>query len=549
MKINTSKLISNVASELESYRSVFWALWQWAARFSGAASPLRFTSETGGRVFGQQSETLDEEAFDPTIKSMLTTAKDYFGGLFFPANEPWEVQTSGKTVSLSPGEAIACTELIRDTLNNPDSKWYEAREIFLDNFTRFGTGDLMGVETLDNDCPFIVRSMGLSAMSTNVDHSAQRQVFNMTAQQIVKEFGWEKVKNIKRVVAAFQNYDISTLFKVSCLIVQNPEYVKGVEDGRKARPYIGYWYLTDDEIFDTEMFREKPFSISRYFIRQGYGYGYSPLTNMKKSFESLEGLFFLSMSSAGKIADARMGYFDLGTVGTLELDSDAKYVPFNGGLVGSGTAPIFKIEDAGDITPIWNAIRPVILEGLRKEYKLDAMEGYFQKSGNPRTATEVMALKTVQDAMLAPQVRLFAEQLTDFRRRITMIALRALVRMGRIKTPGVEKAIMRGDKSIFKLEETSIVKRIIYSERQQQFVNDLQTIGAALQVQNSLIGAVDLYDPLKKVLEYGNIKLRDKTDYEQKRNLAEEMSIRQSQAQTTVAEAAADKAATEAVGQ
>ena len=270
---------------------------------------------------------------------------------------------------------------------------------------------------------------------------------------------------------------------------------------------------------------------------------------MKKSFESLEGLFFLSMSSAGKIADARMGYFDLGTIGALELDSDAKYVPFNGGLVGSGSAPVFKIEDAGDITPIWNAIRPVILEGLRKEYKLDAMEGYFQKSGNPRTATEVMALKAVQDAMLAPQVRLFAEQLTDFRRRITMIALRTLERTGRIQDDRVRKAIRRGDKSIFKIEETSIVKRIIFSERQQQFVNDLQTIGAALQVQNSLIGAIDLYEPLQNVLEYGSIKLRSRTDYENNRNLAEEMSKRQTVAQTTVAEAAADRAASEAVGQ
>ena len=549
MKKNITKLITNVSSELESYRTVFWALWQWAARFSGSSSPLRFTSETGGRVLGMQSETLDEEAFDPTIKSMITTAKDYFGGLFFPSNEPWTVQTSGKAISLQPSEAIACTNLIRDTFNNPDSKWYEAREIFLDNFVRFGTGDLMGVETLDEDCPFKVRSLGLSAMSTNVDHSSQRQVFNMTAQKIVEEFGYDAIKNIKRVASAYEKYDVSSTFKVSCMIVRNPEYTKGVEDGVKSRPYVGYWYLDESEVFETELFREKPFGISRYFIRQGYGYGYSPLTNMKKSFESLEGLFFLSMSSAGKIADARMGYFDLGTVGTLELDSDAKYVPFNGGLVGSGSAPVFKIEDAGDITPIWNAIRPVILEGLRKEYKLDAMEGYFQKSGNPRTATEVMALKAVQDAMLAPQVRLFAEQLTDFRRRITMIALRTLERAGRIQDDRVRKAIRRGDKSIFKLEETSIVKRIIFSERQQQFVNDLQTIGAALQVQNSLIGAIDLYEPLQNVLEYGSIKLRSQTDYEKNRNLAEEMSKRQTVAQTTVAEAAADRAASEAVGQ
>lgn len=548
MKKNITRLITNVSSELESYRTVFWALWQWAARFSGSSSPLRFTSETGGRVLGMQSETLDEEAFDPTIKSMITTAKDYFGGLFFPSNEPWTVQTSGKEISLQPSEAIACTNLIRDTFNNPDSKWYEAREIFLDNFVRFGTGDLMGVETLDNDCPFKVRSLGLSAMSTNVDHSSQRQVFNMTAQKIVEEFGYDAIKNIKRVASAYEKYDVNSTFKVSCMIVRNPEYAKGVEEGIKSRPYVGYWYLNESEVFETEFFREKPFGISRYFIRQGYGYGYSPLTNMKKSFESLEGLFFLSMSSAGKIADARMGYFDLGTIGALELDSDAKYVPFNGGLVGSGSAPVFKIEDAGDITPIWNAIRPVILEGLRKEYKLDAMEGYFQKSGNPRTATEVMALKAVQDAMLAPQVRLFAEQLTDFRRRITMIALRTLERTGRIQDDRVRKAIKRGDKSIFKLEETSIVKRIIFSERQQQFVNDLQTIGAALQVQNSLIGAIDLYEPLQNVLEYGSIKLRSQTDYEKNRNLAEEMSKRQTVAQTTVAEAAADKAATEAVG-
>lgn len=549
MKTKTSKIITNVESALESYRNVFWALWQWAVKFSGSGSALRYTSETGGRVYGTQSEPLDEEAFDPTIKSMITTAKDYFGGLFFPSNEPWTVETSGKKISLNASDAIKCTQLIKDTFNNPDSRWYEAREVCLDNYARLGTGDLMAIETMDDYCPFVVRSLGVSAMAISADHGAQRQVYNWTAQQIVQEFGYDSIKNEKRVVKAYEEYDLTTLFKVSCLIVRNPEYDIKAEDGYKARPFVGYWYLNPERVIDTEYYREKPFGIIRYSIRQGFGYGYSPLTDMKKSFESLEGLFFLSMSSAGKIADSRWGYFDMGTVGTLELDSDAKYVPFNGGLVGSGSAPIFKIDDAGDITPIWNSIRPTIIEGLRKAYKLDAMEGYFAKSGNPRSATEVAILKSVQDSMIAPQVRLFAEQLADFRNRITMIALRALVRRGEIKNEELKRAINRGDKSVFVIKETSVVKRIIYSEKQQQFINDLQTIGAALQIQNSLIGAVDLYEPLKSVLEYGNIELRNKENYEQNRNLAEEMSKRQSVAQTTVAEAAADKASQEAVGQ
>ena len=186
------------------------------------------------------------------------------------------------------------------------------------------------------------------------------------------------------------------------------------------------------------------------------------------------------------------------------------------------------------------------MDGLRQAYNLDAMEGYFAKSGNPRTATEVSILEATQNAMMAPQVRLFAEQLADFRTRITMIVLRSMVKTGEIDDDNLRKRILAGDTSVFRIEETSIVKRIIYSEKQQQYMSDLQLVGATLQVQPSLIGAVDLYENLQSVLKFGNMKLRDKKDYEDKRDIAEEMSMRTAAAKTSAAESQANMLANEA---
>lgn len=540
-KPDVQKIIANVESALDSHKLPFWGLWQWAVQFSGGSSTLRWTSETGGRTYGTESEPLDEEAFDPNIKSMMTKAKNYFGGVFFPSNEPWSVDLSGfQTLS------TAVNERIRDTFNNPRSRWYESREVFLDNYVRLGTGDLMGIETLNPDCPFIVRSLGVGAMSISPDQTAQHQVFNWTAQQIVDEFGVDAIAGEDSILDSYETYNMTTLYKVHHLIVRNPEYVKGATEGKNSRPYVGYWYIDQDKVLDTVYYQEKPFDINRYSVRPDRVYGFSPLTDLKKTWESLEGLFFLAMSSAGKIADRRMGYFDMGSVGTLELDSDAKYVPFNGGIVGSGSLPIFPIDDAGDITPLFNAIRPQILDGLRQAYNLDAMEGYFAKSGNPRTATEVSILEATQNAMMAPQVRLFAEQLADFRTRITMIVLRSMVKTGEIDDDNLRKRILAGDTSVFRIEETSIVKRIIYSEKQQQYMSDLQLVGATLQVQPSLIGAVDLYENLQSVLKFGNMKLRDKQEYEDKRNIAEEMSMRTAAARTSAAESQANMLANEA---
>lgn len=540
-KPDVQRIIANVEGALDSHKLPFWSLWQWAVQFSGGSSTVRYTSETGGHVQGTESEPLDEEAFDPNIKSMLTKAKNYYGGIFFPSNEPWSVVIDG-SLDLS----TRVTEKIRNTLNNPKSKWYEAREIFLDNYVRLGTGDLMGIETLDAECPFVVRSLGIGAMSISPDQTAQHQVFNWTAQQIVDEFGEDAIAGESEILEEYQTYNMTSLHKVHHLIVRNPEYNKKATEGRASRPYVGYWYLTADKVLDTVYYPEKPFDINRYSVRPDRVYGFCPLTDLKKTWESLEGLFFLAMSSAGKIADRRMGYFDMGSVGTLELDSDAKYVPFNGGIVGSGSLPIFPIDDSGDITPLFNAIRPQIIDGLRQAYNLDAMEGYFAKSGNPRTATEVVALENVQNAMMAPQVRLFAEQLADFRTRITMIVLRSMVASGEIDDDDIVKRIKRGDTKVFSIEETSVVKRIIYSEKQQQYMSDLQLIGATLQVQPSLVGAVDLYDSLQKVLKFGNITLRDKADYEEKRDIAEEMAMRTGAANTSVAESRAEMAANEA---
>lgn len=77
-------------------------------------------------------------------------------------------------------------------------------------------------------------------------------------------------------------------------------------------------------------------------------------------------------------------------------------------------------------------------------------------------------------------------------------------------------------------------------------MSDLQLVGSTLQVQPSLIGAVDLYESLQNVLKFGNMKLRNKEDYEAKRDIAEEMSMRTAAAKTSAAESQADMLANEA---
>jgi len=539
---NIKEKIQKISAALESYKTPFWALWQWAAQFSASDSPMRQTSTTGQEI-QNPSDTLDEECFDPAIKSMITTAKDYYGGLFFPAHEPWRVKPSFLTgSSITPDVADECNRRIEAGLANPDSRWYEAREIFLDNYIRFGTGDLFAIETMEPSNPFIIRAMGLWGMSIGRDMQEQYQVWNWTAQQICDEFGIENIQN-KDVLRAYDEYDTTRVFKVYHLVCRNNEYSKDAKTGKKARKYVGYWYLENTEIIgDPIYYPEQPHCINRYAIRAGKVYGYSPLTNNKKSFQALEGSFFLTMSALGKMADPRMGYFDLGQIGALELDGDQKFVPFNAGILGSGQSPIFPIQDVGDISGMVQFIRPEILNGLRAEYKLDAMAEYFAKGGNPRTATEVLAIQNIKNKMIAPQVKRFAEQLSPFRNRITMIVLRSIAEDNDFDMdPEVRKSILNNQPGLFAIEETSIVKRIIYSEKLEQFTSDLQILAGAAQIQPSIQPAIDLYDSLTDVLSYGIIKLRDREQYEQKRDFAENTAMQIGAAQGRAATAQADQ--------
>lgn len=536
---NVKSKINNLVTALESYKTPFWSLWQWAAKFASNADPLRYSSQTGQEVQNPSSD-IDESTYDPTIKSMLTTAQDYYGGLFFPAHEPWLVVPTYTKNSITPYIAKLCNERIERHLNDPRSHWYESREIFLQNYITYGTGDLFGIETLDPDQPFIVRSLGLWAMSIG-QNGEQHQVYNWTAQQIVDEFGLDAVKDKRDVMESYNKYDIERVFKVHHLICRNNEYSRDAALGKRTKKYVGYWFLDDSEPIETIYYDEKPHCINRYSVRPGKLYGYCPLTNDKNGFKSLEGSFFLAMSAMGKMADRRMGYYDIGSVGALELDSDAKYVPFNAGILGTGSAPIFPIDDTGDITGLWNVLRPTLLDGLRSQYKLDAMAEYFAKGGNPRTATEILAIQNIKNKMIAPQVKRFAEQLADFRHRITMIELRAMIKDGTITDTNIIKSIRKGDTDLFYIDETSVVKRIIYSERAEQFTADMQLVLGALQVQPSLAPAIDLYDPLKHVLEYGNMQLRDKDQYEEKREMVDTAALQTNQASARAATAQADK--------
>lgn len=533
--------ISKIVGALESYKSPFWALWQWAVRFSAGDSPLRYTASTGMEVTNP-SDPLDDECFDPQIKGMIGLAKDYYSGLFFPAREPWTVKPSYlDDLSIDERTAEECTTRINMFLQNPRSRWYEAREVFIDNYVRLGTGDLFGIETKDVSCPFIIRSLGVWAMSVGRDLEEEYQVYNWTAQQIVDTFGREKIHR-QDVLEAYDNYDVSNNYKVYLLICRNHDYSKDATLGKKSMPYMGYWFLDDKIPLDVEYYPEKPHCINRYSIRPGKLYGYSPLCDYKKSFESLEGSFFLTMSALGKLADPRIGYYDLGSVGTLELDSDAKFVPFNAGILGSGQSPVFPIQDVGDISGLINIIRPDILNGLRQAYKLDAMADYFsQKTGNPPTATQVLTIQNIKNKMLAPQVSRFAEQLSDFRARITMIVLRS---MADDKKYDMDKEVARRIKEhkdgLFEIEENAVVKRIIYSQKAEQFSSDLQIIGAAGQIQPSLAPAIDLYDSLADVLDAGLVRLRAKDEYEDLRTQAEQAQVQTGLAEARGAEAEAE---------
>ena len=143
--------------------------------------------------------------------------------------------------------------------------------------------------------------------------------------------------------------------------------------------------------------------------------------------------------------------------------------------------------------------------------------------------------------MIAPQVKRFAEQLSDFRNRITMIVLRSMVEDGFITDPDVIKDIKRNAPGLFTIDETSIVKRIIYSERAEQFGSDLQLIMAATQAQPSLATAIDCYDDLQNVLKFGSMKLRDKEQYEEKRDLADQVAMTTGVAGARAANAQADQ--------
>lgn len=515
MKFDTLK---NIVSKIDSGRNGYLSLWRWAVLFAGSNNTLRNSIMLGEHLKGNEAIPADDKsATDPSILNLFDTAANYYSGLFFPENKPFVGVVEDEEEQGEEYQELF--EKINDAmhrgLKNKDSGFNDAKQKAYNDYVILGTKAWLAQRHKNPDVPFWISNYSVQNMGFNMGRDIFVLAHQWTADQIVQELtqgiGSDEYAKLPDIVrTAYEEYDFTSEYDVQLVVMKNRDYRKGAE-GINSHAWIGYWIMQGvDDILQTDYFKERPIAESLYTVRTGETYGRSPLTDRKHGFEIYDGVLYMITQNIAKIGDPATGYFDVGATGYEYDTTPGTMTPFNAGLL-TGQAPTFKIQDAGDITPAVQYLRPTLYEALRIAYRIDAMVDLMTQK-RAMTATEVLTIEQLRNKTLAPIVRREVAETESFKRRLFMLSARWLEERGEISAEDL-KALEDGTIK-WCIKENSAVERIIESEDMAQFNNEINVVGAAIAIDPNARLAVDMYDSLNKVLEYGMITMKPKAQYE-----------------------------------
>lgn len=528
MNYNTLK---SITTKIENTRNGYLSLWRWAVLFAGSNNTLRQSTEMGENIKGNESIPSDNKsAIDPSILNLFETAASYYAGTFFPENKPFCGVPDDEANSDEYEELFdKINTAMQNALKSKETNFVDAKAKSYYDYVILGTKALLVQKNPDPDYPFWVSNYSVQNIGFNMARDVFVCGYQWTAAQIVEQLagGTMTSKAYKdlpeQVRKAYEDYDFGSEFDVKLILMKNREYVKGAK-GKNGNRWVGYWIMAGTEkVLAEDYFKERPIAESLYSVRTGEIYGRSPLTDRKSGFEIYDGVLYMSAQNIAKIGDPATGYWDVGGTGYDYDMTSGTMTPFNFGLTG-GQAPTFKIQDAGDITPMVSFLRPALYESLRIAYRIDAMVDLMTQK-RAMTATEILTIEQLRNKTLAPIIRREVAELLPIKKRMFLLTARWLAEQGKIDQKDVEA--LENQDIAWHIKENSTVERILQSEDMAQFNNEMNVVGAAISLDNSLVSAFDFYTSVSNILENGVIKMKPKTEYEESVAKQQQLAIAQ----------------------
>lgn len=515
MKFDTLK---NIITKIDGGRNGYLSLWQWAVQFAGSNNTLRDSMLLGQHIQGNEAISADEKsATDPSILNLFDTAANYYAGLFFPENKPFMGVAENEEEQDEYKELFdKINDAMHRALKNKDTGFNDAKQKAYSDYVILGTKAWLAQKHKNPDVPFWISNYSVQNMGFNMGRDIFVLAHQWTADQIVSELtqgiGSKEYGKLPEIVRkAYEEYDFISEYDVQLVLMKNRNYMKGA-DGINGHAWIGYWVMQGlDEILQSDIFKERPIAESLYSVRTGETYGRSPLIDRKQGFEIYDGVLYMITQNIAKIGDPATGYFDIGATGYDYDTTPGTMTPFNAGLL-NGQSPTFKIQDAGDITPAVQYLRPTLYEALRIAYRIDAMVDLMTQK-RAMTATEVLTIEQLRNKTLAPIVRREVAETEPFKKRLFMLTARWLKEREEITDQELQS--LENGTIKWRIKENSAVERIIESEDMAQFNNEINVVAAAISIDPNARLAVNMYESLGTILEHGMIKMLPKNKYEE----------------------------------
>ena len=314
-----------------------------------------------------------------------------------------------------------------------------------------------------------------------------------------------------------------------CVIHKNPDFNPKAKLGKARAKFKAVWFFENDEqIFAENEFFENPLAVSRYARIRGEVYGRSDVSNFINTVAAINGIIYLAYKSLSKMADPAIGIYDNALSNDTEIDTDAGAIVALDSTFASAANPIVPIQDIGDPSKLCDVLLTFLRDELAKAFKLDIILPIVQT--NAMTATEFVNRLALQSEVLSGVLSRHLAQLSGFYERIIGICTRRAGFFDFENAPEyVKKAIANGEKW-YQVKYNNSITNIMNSSAQRDFVNTLNTVMMAAQIDQSIAPDIDLYDSVLAIVKDSVLKnaLPTKTEHEQNK-AARQMQMAQAQ--------------------
>lgn len=393
--------------ELRTQRSPFDAPWREIATYVKPRRSRFFTHERQSAGTKKEFNIINN---GPT-RAVDINAAGMEGGITSPTR-PWFRLTTANKMLAEVQSVKAwlghCEDRMRQVMQGSDL-YLKLHELYVD-LGAFCTAVLHIEEDVRRVLKAYVFPIGSYVLATGADGTVDTcmRLLQMTARQMVKEFGKDKVS--RRVREAYRR-KTEDWFEVLHVIEPNADYTEG-QLGAKGKAYSSCWMETslgmDEDGFLREAgFHEKPFLGVRWSTTGEDVYGNGPGMDAIGDCKTLQLLERKALQLAEKMADPPM-------VGPSSMrDEPVDLQP--GGInyedpsaPGRGFRPAIELP-AQAIPAIQDQIERVETR-IDKTFKTDVWLMLAQLEEGQKTATEVLELKAEKMLQLGPMLERFQSE-------------------------------------------------------------------------------------------------------------------------------------------